>query len=203
MVRFHMHEHYNMLGAIQHLVIRDDLYDVRNIARTIGSAPDESGLDAWASQSALARVRANALAAAPDNDEGCRRTARLAEACARCHIDANVIPMFGSPPPLPADGVEVGARMARHVWAVDRLSEGMIGAVNDSWLAGLDVLARAPAPWSAMDADRAALSRRLQELADQTQKHVAKDDLSARARAYGEILVTCAACHSGDRATKK
>jgi cytochrome c553 len=203
MVRSHMREHYDMFGAIQHLVIRNDLYDVRTIARSIGAAPEEPGLDRWASQSALVRARADELAAAPGNDEACRRAARLAEACARCHVDAHVVPMFGSPPPLPATGTDVRALMARHVWATERLSEGMIGAMNDSWLAGLEVLANTPAPWSEMDADRAALSRRMQTIAEQTRRQVAKNDLAAQARAYGEILVTCAACHAGDRATAK
>ena len=93
--------------------------------------------------------------------------------------------------------------MARHVWAIDRLSEGMIGAVNDSWLAGLDVLAQTPAPFSVLDSDRAALARRLQDLADETRKHVGEDGLEARAHAYGELLVTCSACHADDRRTGK
>ena len=54
-----------------------------------------------------------------------------------------------------------------------------------------------------VDADRAALSRRMQTIAEQTRKHVAKNDLAAQARSYGEIVVTCAACHAGDRTTAK
>lgn len=203
MVRSHMREHYDLYGAIQHLVIRRDLHNVRGIARSIGSAPNEPGLERWAPQAALVRTRAAELAAAPADDEACRRTARLAEACARCHVDAYVVPMFGSPPPVPAAGTQVSALMARHVWATERLSEGMIGAMTESWRAGLEVLASTPAPWSVLDADRAALTRRLQSIAEQTRSQAPDNDLAAQARAYGEILVTCAACHAGDRTTRK
>jgi hypothetical protein len=202
-VGVHMHQHYDMLGAIQHLVIHDDLYDVRAIAQSIADAPDEPGLKSWPAQSALVRARAKDLATAPNNDEACRRTAQLVAACARCHVDANVVPMFGSPPPLPTAGPTVRERMARHVWAGDRLFEGMVGAVNDPWLAGLDVLATSPAPWAVADPGRAPLARRLQELAQQTRSRFAKGDLAARAGAYSEILVTCAGCHAADRTAAK
>ncbi len=202
-VRFHMREHYDMFDAIQLLAIRNNVYEVRALARTIGGAVDERGLDKWATQIAAVRARASQLASAPGSDEACRRTARLAGACARCHIDANVVPIFGTPPPVPAGGTSNVQRMARHVWAIDRLAEGMIGGVNDSWLAGLDALAQTAAPFSVADADRAALARRLQDLADQTRKHVGKDDLEARTHAYGELLVTCSACHADDQRTAK
>ncbi len=199
MVRFHMREHYDMLGAIQHLVIRDDLYDVTVIARTIGNGLDEPGLERWKGQASLARSNARELAAAPNTDEACRRTARLAATCANCHIDARVGNMFGPPPPVPPDGKALDARMARHVWAADRLFEGVIGASDNAWLAGLDVLAQTPAPFSIVDADRIALAQRLQDLADSTRKHAAKDSSAERARAFGEILITCSACHTADR----
>ncbi len=201
-IRSHMREHYDLFGAIQYVVIRNDLYTTRALARSIGHAPAIPGLDRWMTQAALARTRAAELAAAPGTDEACRRTARLAEACARCHVDAGVVPMFGSPPPPPGATTDKD-RMALHRWAAERLSEGMIGSVNDSWLAGLDALAKAPAPWSVLDADRAALATRMQQIAEQTRKQAASTDLGGRARGYGEILVTCAACHAGDRTTAK
>lgn len=203
MVRFHMRDHYDMLRAIEHLVIRDDLYDVKVIARSIGDGLDEPGLERWKSQVGFARANARELASAPSNDEACWRTARLAATCANCHIDAHVDNIFSSPPPKPPDGTALDARMARHVWAADRLFDGVIGGANDSWRSGLDVLAETPPPFSVLDTDRVALAARLQDLADQTRKHAAKDDFAARAHAFGEILVTCSACHTADRRSVK
>ncbi|HUJ58635.1 MAG TPA: hypothetical protein VLX92_09085 [Kofleriaceae bacterium] len=197
MVRFHMHEHYTMLGAIEHLVIRDDLYDVQVIARVIAQALDEPGLARWQTDISFTRANARDLAMAPDSTEACRRTARLAATCANCHIDAHVTGMFGAPPRPPAEGTTTAARMARHVWAADRLYEGVIGGARDSWQAGLDVLAQTPAP----DAKRAVLAQQLQDVAAAARKRIDQDDFAARARTYGDVLVTCLGCHAADRAS--
>jgi mono/diheme cytochrome c family protein len=58
----------------------------------------------------------------------------------------------------------------------------MIGDADDAWRAGLDVLAATPLALPAYQA-----------------RHSAKDDLAARAQRYGEILVTCVACHTAPR----
>ncbi len=194
--RFHMREHYVLLGAVQHLAIRGYLYEAQVIARVIANAPDEPGFARWSSQMGFARGNARELSMAPSSEEACRRIARLAATCAQCHLDAKVSAIFGSPPAAPPEGATLDARMARHVWAADRLYEGILGPADASWRAGLDVLARSPVPWPVVDGDRAALSRRLQDLADQARTHAAQDDLAARARTYGEILVTCSACHA-------
>ena len=44
---------------------------------------------------------------------------------------------------------ELDVWLARHRWAVERVREGVIGAVDEPWRAGLDVLAQAPLPWPA------------------------------------------------------
>ncbi len=195
-----MREHYDRLETIQHLVIRADLFDVHAIAKAIGQGTVyDTDLERWSGQAALVSSAASVLAAARSNESACRGTAQLALACALCHVDTKVVGMFGSPPPAPRDDASVAARMARHVWATDRLFEGMIGAADDSWNAGLDVLAQTPSPIVADDTSRAAGARRLQELAA-TAKRASKRDLMARARLYGEILVACSDGHTGERA---
>ena len=161
MARFHMHESLPLFGAIEHLLVHGKLDEARDLARSIGVAPDEAGLSAWATQAALVRDRATALANATSVDDACRRAAKLAEACARCHVDTNAVPEFRVPPELPPDRPTVEARMTRHLWAVERVREGVIGAVDEPWRAGLDVLAQAPLPWPAEDAERARLAHRM------------------------------------------
>ena len=152
--RFHMHENYEVYTAIEHLLVHGKVDEVRDFARSIGIAPDEAGLSAWAAQAAVVRQRALALAAAPNLDEACRDAASLAEACASCHVDANALPEFRTPPALPADKPSVEARMTRHLWAIARVREGVLGAGDDVWNAGLAVLAEAPLPWPTEDANR-------------------------------------------------
>jgi cytochrome c553 len=194
LVRFHMHQSYDLVRAIEKLLVRGNLDDARAFARAIAEAPDEPGLGAWARHAAVVRERAAALARATTVEDACRRQARLAEACAGCHADAGAAPEFRPPRGMPPDRPTIDARMARHLWATDRLWEGMVGGAADAWRAGLDVLAATPLPLP--DPGREALGRRLQQLADQARRSSPTDSPAERARAYGELLVTCAGCHT-------
>jgi hypothetical protein len=195
MMRFHMHASFDLARAIERVLIRGKLEDARPLASSLAGAAEPPGLAPWATQLALVRARAQAVATAPGIDEACRRAAQLAEACARCHVDVRAQAEFQPPSAAPADRDTVPARMARHQWAVDRIWEGMVGNADDAWIAGLDVLAATPLPWPKLGSERAALAGRLQRLASQA-KRVPATGLEDRTRIYGEILVTCAACHA-------
>jgi hypothetical protein len=197
MVRFHMHQSFDLARAIEKLLVRGKLEDARTFARAISEAPDEPGLAPWAKHAALVRERAAAVASATTLDDACRREARLAEACAGCHVDAGVVPEFRSSRP-PADQPTVDARMARHLWATGRLWEGIVGGAADSWRDGLDVLAATPLPalQGAGAGARTELARRLQQLAAGARQRWRTDSATDRAGAYGELLVTCAGCHT-------
>jgi len=195
MMRFHMRSSFDTVRAIERLLIRGKLDEARYFAQSLASEPDAPGLAPWAKQIALVRERAAAVASAPGIDEACRREARLAEACARCHADASAQPEFRPPREAPADQPTIVARMARHRWAADRLWEAAIGDAEDAWRAGLDVLAASSLTWPEQGSDRKALAQRLRQLAVQAQ-HAATGDRAARTWLYGEILVTCASCHT-------
>ncbi len=196
MVRFHMHENLGLLRAIEKLLVRGRLDDARQLARGIAEAPDEPGLGAWASHATVVRDRAARLAAANGMDEACRREAQLADACGSCHVAAAVVPEFRSPGHIPPDQPTLEARMARHLWATDRLWEGIVGGADDSWRDGLDVLAAAPLHAPAITGPRLPLARQLQRLADRARQRQRTDNHADRATTYGEILVTCAGCHA-------
>ena len=196
MVRFHMHENFSLLRAIEKLLIRGKLDDARALARSIAESPDEPGLASFAKRIAAVRDRAGALATATTIEEACRREARVAEACAQCHVDAGVLPEFREPPPAPPDHPTLAARMARHLWATDRLWEGVVGDSDESWRAGLDVLAATPLPWGPGQPERTQLAQQLQRFADQARHTQARDRLAERAKIYGNMLATCVACHA-------
>jgi hypothetical protein len=196
MVRFHMHENFDLLRAVERLLVRGKLDEAQHLAAGIAQAPDEPGMSTFAAQATRVRERAAAVASAPGVEEALRREARLAGACAGCHNDAAILPEFRSWPTAPADKPTVEARMARHLWATDRMWEGIVGGVDEPWRAGLDVLASTPLPFSALQGDRPLLARQLQQLADTARKRGKTDGIDDRVRAYGEMLVTCAACHT-------
>jgi len=189
-----MHARFDTMRGIERVLIRGKLDQARDFARTLSTGP-ELPFAPWAAQVALVRERAAAVATATGIDDACRKTARLAEACANCHAQTGAQILFRKPPPLLADQPDVVTRMVRHQWAADRIWEGMVGDASEPWRAGLDVMAAAPLAWPKIGPDRVGLAQRLQQLADQG-RHTSPDDRAERARLYGELLVTCAACHS-------
>ncbi|HEY5923300.1 MAG TPA: hypothetical protein VIV11_16585, partial [Kofleriaceae bacterium] len=93
-MRFHMYRSFDLLRAIERLLVRGNLDDARALATSIAESPAPSGLEPWGRQTTEVRVRAGELARAPGIDDACRRVARLAAACASCHIDAGAVPLF-------------------------------------------------------------------------------------------------------------
>ena len=194
MVRFHMHQNFDLVRSIERLLIRGKLEEAQRFADAIASAPDEPAHGPWATQALVVRERAQAVARATSVSDALRKHTQLAAACASCHHDLEVTPMFQTMPPPPPDQPTLLARMARHRWAADRLWEAVVGNGDDAWNEGLDVLAAAPLE---MGRDRAAYAQDLKRIA--TRARQTKRPIANRATAYGELLVTCAACHSKTR----
>jgi cytochrome c553 len=198
LVRFHMHQNFDLLRAIERLLIRGKLEEARGLADAIAMVPDEPAHGPWAAQAVVVRDRAAVLARAASIPEACAREASVAEACATCHQDLGVSPEFRDHPPAPPDKPTLAARMLRHRWAADRLWEGLVGAADEPWQAGLDIIAASPLDASQLGAERLALARQLQRQADQARRSKSARP-SERAVAYGELLATCAACHTAKR----
>ncbi|MDX2091579.1 MAG: hypothetical protein SFX73_27210 [Kofleriaceae bacterium] len=202
MVRLHMHENFDLLRAIEKLLLRGHREEATALARAIADAPDEPGLGPWAKHATKVRELAAALGRAPNTDEACRRAARLAVACAGCHEATEVVPELSSIPALPPDKPTIEARMARHVWATDRMWEATIGGGTEPWRQGLEVLAATPLPFRDAQDGRASMAKQLQRLADGARRRATTDTLEERGRAYGDILVACATCHGAKVAPK-
>ncbi len=195
MVRFHMHQNFDLLRAIERLLIKGKLEEARTFAAAIASAPDEPAHGPWATYQVTIRDRAAAVAKATDVPDALRKTALIGAACGNCHDDQVVKLALDSVPVLPPDAPSLDARMARHRWAADRLWEGVVGNSDQAWRAGLDVLAAKPFE---EPANRAGIARQLQRQADAARRP-APGKLIDRATSYGEILATCASCHTAKR----
>lgn len=196
MMRLHMHASFDLIRAIERLLIRGKLDDAKRFAATISEPSEAPAHGPWASQVILVRDRAAAVARATTVDDACQLEAKLAAACGGCHVETGVVPRFRAYPPAPPDLPAIGARMARHRWAADRLWEGIVGGADEPWRAGLEVLAAAPLDWGDGNADRAGLARALQRDAAQARERTPSNSLDTRASAYGHLLSTCAACHT-------
>jgi mono/diheme cytochrome c family protein len=189
-----MRMHFDDLRSVERLLVAGKLEDAKALAYMVTVPPKDPGIASWAAGTARVVDAATKLTIAPGIDEACRRVARVAEACAECHVRNPKRPSFvrtSAPPDLPTPA----ARMARHQWAVDRLWEGVVGPIDESWRAGLQVLSTTPLPFSRLT-DAPVLASHLQKRAAEALIPDATDGVADRARAYGEMLVTCAACHS-------
>ena len=196
MVRFHMQRHVDDLREVERLLLAGKLEEGKTRAFLLTNVAPDPGMDRWATEIEAMTTAATALVASPSLDEAVRREARVAEACASCHVRTQSLPVFREPAAVRADDGTREARMIRHQWAADRLWEGIVGGANPPWRAGLDVLAATPVPFSP-GTDAPALAAQLQERARSAlAKYIdGSETLDERARLYGEMLATCAACH--------
>lgn len=193
--RFHMRMHFSDLRRIEQLLLAGKLEDAVTLAPGLVAKIDDPGLARWQAHAKEVANAAVELAFAPGLDEALRRAPRIASACASCHADAQGKPVFPAPPAPPTDTATPASRMARHVWATDRLWEGLVGPADDRWALGLQVLAATPLPFTALS-DAPQLADHMQQVARTQLAARATAGLDDRAAAYGELLVTCAACHS-------
>lgn len=195
LVRYHMKQHLDDLQTVERLLVAGDLDAARSLAFMLSKPEADPGMAPWAAEAREVANAARALTAARTLDEALRREAAIAAACAGCHVRSGQLPQFeplGDPPPA-------GSQMERHQWAVDRLWEGMIGASDERWRAGLHVVAATPAPPAAAPA-AARFGAQLQALARAALANRAKPAIASRARLYGEMLVACSGCHAAVRA---
>ena len=195
MVRYHMRRHFDDLRAIEQLLVSGKLDEAKARAFLLAQPETDPGMAPWEPRARGVVEAVRALRMAPNIDEACRREARVAEACAECHLEAQQPHIFGVPSTPPPERATTAARMARHQWGVDQLWAGLVGPSDEHWRAGLAVLAESPAP-PTWPAELPALGARLQELARRALPPRATETLDDRAAVYGEMLVTCAACHS-------
>ncbi|HUJ60383.1 MAG TPA: hypothetical protein VLX92_17900 [Kofleriaceae bacterium] len=193
--RYHMRRHFDDLRMIEQLLVAGRLDEGLALSYLLARKTEDAGLAPWDDHADRVITSASELMKAPGLDEALRREARVGVECAKCHVAAQSLPVFGAVPPLPPDRQTAQSRMARHVWAVDRLWEGLIGADDSRWSRGLAVLADNPIPLPPRS-DAPAIAAQLQQRARAQLAARPTTSLDDRGAAYGEMLVQCAACHA-------
>jgi hypothetical protein len=126
--------------------------------------------------------------------------ASMARSCGGCHEATGGGPDFGGPSKReraspPSDTLD--ARMKRHMWAVDRVWEGLTAPSDEAWTDGTSALEHTPATPPITDPPlpprfvTALLAMR--ELAAEASDATS---LAQRADVYGRLLAGCAGCHA-------
>jgi hypothetical protein len=196
-----MTEHFTRAGQLYAAVAAGNLDSVRDRAQAILDHESGEGLPAR-SMGYVDELRSfTSLAArAPDVESAAIAVARVGAACGACHTALKEGPRYHpdqlTPPP---DEAAVAGRMHRHRWAADRLWEGLIGPSDASWRAGALVLRDAALHTDALTRDVAQYEQ-VTKLAWTVHEIGARADLETdwrrRSALYGELLGTCARCHS-------
>ena len=124
-------------------------------------------------------------------------TAQVGQACGECHRRYQVAPRFlvGAPPP---GGSGPRAEMARHVWAAERMWEGLVGPEDYAWHSGAEALKEGwlhPAEVISDPQDRDRIRELTQQVYALGARAAAIPEAEGRAEIYGEFLTTCIDCH--------
>lgn len=193
-----MHGRFSRTVDIQTGVVLGRMDRVRDAAAWIAEGEGRGDLPAGA-EAYEARLRETAGLIARDQEPAAAamHTAQMAALCGSCHLATGGGPRFvaGSEP---EEGSTTGKRMIRHVWASDRMWEGLVGPSDEMWSAGTRVLEEGAETLEG--AARASLSpeasrRTLTELRNLGRTGAAATTQEARASVYGKLLGTCYECH--------
>jgi hypothetical protein len=120
-------------------------------------------------------------------------TADLGVACGECHQRLGG-PKASSAPP-PPEGTALVERMQRHVWATERLWEGLTVPSRDAWNAGANALSASPFPAEVLKQGGVHGRSAAGDFSRLVVQAPTKKTVEERAALYAELLVTCGGCH--------
>jgi cytochrome c556 len=198
-----MAEHFGQTLEIQQAVIEGDLETARAAAKWMAEHKDVEEFPAGSEISLeWMNKAAETVVGATDLGGAAAAVAEMGYACGACHSHLEE----GSTLIMSEPEAEDPGHMKGHDWAVVRLWEGLVGPSDEAWMAGSSVLAEVPLrPTSLPEAhpsaqDAAELTAKISSLEEQVHLLGVKagqiEDAKKRAHAYGELLATCADCHT-------
>ncbi len=194
----HMYAHFDRIGEVHDALVRGDMVRARSEAEWLATHQDTRGLPEGSDRySVLMKTNATQVSEASDLRDGAMAAARMAGACGDCHREYSVDPRFlrGVQPP---GGSGAKAEMALHVWASERMWNGLVGPNENAWISGASALKTGWLSPQDVVADPRTrervreLTQQVYELGNRAEK---LSDSGARAEVYGEFLTTCIDCH--------
>jgi len=181
-------------------LIAGDLARARVAAETLAARDYSAAPEPW--QQGLARLRDSTqqLSASPTLDDAARALGRVAQRCAECHAEQGSGPVR-LPFVATASGSaheQLAERMDRHQAGVEQMWNGLIAASEQLWRSGTLTLLDAPLlpPSKAGQPLSPTLQARMEQVRSLAQQGKDADSYAERARVYGELIASCAACHS-------
>lgn len=194
----HMFAHLDRANEVHDALIRCDLERARAGAKWLATHQRPRMVPAQSDQHvAFIRRYAQGVANAAEIPDAARGAAQMGLTCGRCHEENRVQPRFliGTAPPT---GSGRKSEMVRHIWAADRMWEGLMGPDDYAWSSGAKSLRRG---W--LSPGDVPVEARSQQRVRELVVHVyelgtvaeAAEEPARRAEVYGEFVATCADCH--------
>ena len=178
---FERHERYAFAPLMRDALVQGQLGRVRSYARVTGMLGGED-------------PHIERIATVADSETGAAAAALIAGIaadCGGCHETAGAHrDRVRDYPPM---GSNLLARMGRHVWAAERLWEGLVWRSDEAWLAGASALGLDPFLTPANELQ--GLEERLAVVQGLAAEAADERHWPERADIYGRFLEGCADCH--------
>jgi cytochrome c553 len=192
-----MEAHYSVVILAHDALLHGDLEAFRSqLALAAEQELPPSSPEAWLPLHERLQAAASGGSHAANLDTAANALAALVLACGGCHAALGRGPIYPAPSPDEGDN-PIATAMRDHVWATERLWEGVTGPWDNAWQRGADALAM-----TRLFGDQGEqlvvtddLQRRQQELREIGQEAKSVSALDERAALYGRLLATCGECH--------
>jgi hypothetical protein len=194
----HMFAHYDRATEVHDALVRGELERAKSAAEWIATHHEPRSFPG--NQPALqSEMQGYAIQVSHSQNlpEAARAAAHLGRSCGDCHRLNDVSPRFliGTAPP---GGRGPQAEMARHVWASERMWEGLVGPGDHAWRSGAEALKSGwldPQAVVSNPGDRPRIRELVQQVYELGMEAEPTTDSEVRAEIYGRFLNTCNECH--------
>lgn len=195
----HMHGHLDQLSAMKSAVIAGDLAQTRDPASWLAThdAPQDMP-DVWMPYVLEMRRYAARAANAEDLVTAAAAISEIARSCGGCHRASGFAVAFGFDEKPPQEQQSLKTEMQRHLWAADRMWEGLIGPSDRAWDQGTEMLSEAYLSIDDIAAEpenQAEIVQLIQRARFVGAQGSQATSVELRSGLYGELLALCATCH--------
>jgi cytochrome c553 len=189
-----MRVHYEDTELIRSAVIAGRPEDTGRPAESLLELLDIDELPpAWVEPMERMQASARRVKDSSDVPGVAAATADIGTSCGWCHQKLGGPTVEVTEPP--ADDGSLDSRMKRHVWATERLWEGLYVPSTDAWERGAHVLSTSPFPPEILKKGGLYAKSAAADFAKLAAVAPKKTTTADRAALYAQLLGTCATCH--------
>lgn len=197
-----MKSHFNQTALIREAVISGKIATAVRPADALTTMEGVETLPKqWRASVEQLQVASKRIREGVNIQEVAAATADIGRACAACHAAVSGPKIDVGDPPAGSD--KLADRMKRHMWATERLWEGIYGPSDEAWKAGSAALALDPFPKQKIAKGGVHAFSSASRFSSLTKTAANNKTGEQRAKFYSSLLTTCAPCHEAMGVTVK